>query len=342
MKIFDITLNEERGAYFTMYLNLESPEFNFTARPLIIIMPGGAYATHSERESEIIALQYMAAGYQACVLRYTLRDKAGWPYPLNDYDETVEYISKHAEEWNIDMDHIAAAGFSAGGHLAACAATIAKHKPRAAVCVYPAILPEIVDVCQSGMPYPYEHVDEHTSPCFIVCARNDSLVNVNNSLVFAQSLEKAGIDFELYVYNTGEHGFSIGTPLVMGASASPRIANWVNDSIGWLGEIMGTLTCNGFTEPTITHTVCGDGDSFLSVRCTIGHLRKQGEAVEALMEALYTPFRTYRKANDLIFEEILSFVSEDAIKDIMEKLGVPKEEINKLDEALSVIPNICE
>lgn len=342
MKTFDVTLSKERGAFFTMYLNLESPEFNFTKRPLMIVLPGGGYAMHSERESEIIALQYMAAGYQACVLRYTLRDKAGWPYPLDDYDRTMEYISEHADEWNIDMDHVAVVGFSAGGHLAACAATLAKHKPRAAVCIYPAILPDIVDGCQPGMPYPHEHVDENTCPCFIAAARNDGVVNVNSSLVFAQALEKAGIDFELYVYATGDHGFSIGTPLMMAAPASTRVANWVKDSIGWLGEIMGALTYNGFAEPMITHTECGDKDPFLSVRCSIEHLRRQGETVEQMLGTLYTPFRKYCKANNLAFEEIISHVGGSAAKDIMEKLGIPAEQINKLNQDLSAIPNTLE
>lgn len=342
MKSFDIILNEERGSLFTMYLNLESPEFNFTKRPLMVVLPGGGYYMLSDRESEIIALQYMSAGYQACVLRYTLRDKAGWPYPLEDYEQTVEYISEHAEEWNIDMNHMAVVGFSAGGHLAACTATMAKHKPRAAVCVYPAILSDAVDFCQLGMPYPHEHVSPKTSPCFLACARNDGLTNVNNSLVFAQALEKAGINFELHVYAYGGHGFSIGTPMATLTPAPPRTANWVSDSISWLGEIMGALTYNGFAKPTLLPTMNADYEPFLSVRCSINHLRKQGEAVDRLMETAYAPFRKFCEANGYDFESSLSVIGTGLAKDMMEAHQISSEEIERLDEALSAIPNKLE
>ena len=49
-------------------------------------------------------------------------------------------ICKNADAWHVDADKLVLMGFSAGGHLAACAATIAAHKPAAAVLVYPAIL----------------------------------------------------------------------------------------------------------------------------------------------------------------------------------------------------------
>ncbi len=39
----------------------------------------------------------------------------------------MELILSHAEEWHVLTDKIAVIGFSAGGHLAACAATLARH-----------------------------------------------------------------------------------------------------------------------------------------------------------------------------------------------------------------------
>ncbi len=251
MKTFSIVLNEERRVSMTMYLNLESPELGFAKRPLLIVLPGGGYSMCSERESEVIALPYMAAGYQVCILRYTLKDKGGWPDPLNDYDACREVIEQHAEAWHLDANRIATVGFSAGGHLAACAATLARHKPRAAICVYPVILPDIADYCQPGMPSPHEYVSADTCPCFIAATRDDRVVSVKNALAFAQALTQAGVSFELHIYSYGEHGFSVGTPLVVSTPITPRAANWVQDSIGWLGEVMGTLTANGFTEPVL-------------------------------------------------------------------------------------------
>ena len=62
-----------------------------------------------------------------------------WPNPLEDYDQAMELIAAHAKEWHLIPEKIAVIGFSAGGHLAACAATMAKHRPAAAILAYPVI-----------------------------------------------------------------------------------------------------------------------------------------------------------------------------------------------------------
>lgn len=339
MKTIQIVLSEERNVTLTMYLNLESKEFHFAKRPLMVVLPGGGYAMCSDREAEVVALQYMAAGYQAAVLRYTLKDKGGWPCPINDYDEAMELIASHADEWNIDMDHTATVGFSAGGHLAACTATVAKHRPRGAICVYPAILKDIVDACQPGMPYPHEHVDGKTSPCFLVTARDDGLVNVNNSLVFAQALEKAGVTFELHAYSYGQHGFSVGTPLITNSAITPRAANWVPDSIGWLGEIMGKFTDKGFTQPVLRPRMNGDYEEFLSVDCTLSHMLRQPEPVLQLLKPLFDAVRAIAAGGGFTFEGLCGALGGYPIKLLLETVQTPQAAIEQLDAELSKIPN---
>ena len=78
MKTFEIILSEERNVTMTMYLNLESPELHYPARPLMVVLPGGGYSMCSDREAEVVALPYLSAGYQVCILRYTLKKKGGW------------------------------------------------------------------------------------------------------------------------------------------------------------------------------------------------------------------------------------------------------------------------
>lgn len=41
-------------------------------RPVIVICPGGGYAMTSDREAEPIAMQYLAKGYHAVILRYSV------------------------------------------------------------------------------------------------------------------------------------------------------------------------------------------------------------------------------------------------------------------------------
>lgn len=339
MKTFEIVLSEERNVTMTLYLNLESPEFHYPARPLMMVLPGGGYSMCSDREAEVVALPYLTAGYQVCILRYTLKQKDGWPHPLNDYDAAIDTVAAHAEEWRIDMSRVAVVGFSAGGHLAACTATLAKHRPRAAICVYPAILKEIVDACQPNMPYPHEHVDAHTSPCYLVTVRDDSLVNCKNTLQFALALEEKGIQFETHVYSYGNHGFSTGAPLIAVDPISPRVAQWVQGSIGWLGEIMGALTENGYTKPILGRTMNGDGEAFLSVHCTFAHLRQQSAEVQKLLEPLLDSMRARAEAGGYSFETLCAFLSRYTLQALINTLQMPVQQIEQLDAALQTIPN---
>ncbi len=339
MKTFEIVLSEERNVTMTMYLSLESAEFNHKNRPLMIVLPGGGYGMCSDREAEIVALQYMAAGYQACVLRYTLKDKAGWPYPINDYDEAYEKIAENADEWRIDMDHVATVGFSAGGHLAACTATIAKHKPNASILVYPAIKKDIVDACQPGMPYPVEHVDGNTAPCFIVATRDDSLVNVSNSLEFGLALEKSGINFETHIYSFGQHGFSTGTSVITTSSITERAAKWVPDSITWLNEMMGEFTEHGFKEPILSAKLNSDYEDFLSMTCTLGHMLNQPEESQKAIEPLMNGIKVIAAERNAEFLGFCATISGFKIRELLELVQTPAEAIEQLDAILRIIPN---
>lgn len=152
MRLETIILNENRNVTLTAYIQEADGEFLFPKRPAILVLPGGGYAMCSDREADPVAMAYLKAGYQAFILRYSTGKYKTWPNPLEDYEQAMALIEERAEEWHLDSSRIAAVGFSAGGHLCACAATIAKHKPAAAILVYPAILKDICDMCQPGMP----------------------------------------------------------------------------------------------------------------------------------------------------------------------------------------------
>ena len=223
MKAQEIILNEERNVTLTAYIQEADGEFGFSKRPAMLVIPGGGYAMCSDREADPVATAYLKAGYQAFVLRYTCTPKGKWPLPLEDYEQAMALIEERADEWHLDKTKIAAVGFSAGGHLAACAATIAEHKPAAAVLVYPAILKDICDMCQPGMPYPHEHVTAKTCPCFLVAARDDRTVDISNTLRMELALAEKGIAFESHIYSYGGHGFSTGEDWINTNSVCPRL-----------------------------------------------------------------------------------------------------------------------
>ncbi|MBQ5970690.1 MAG: alpha/beta hydrolase [Clostridia bacterium] len=252
MRIQTIPLHPERGVTLTAYLQDVGGEYGFLERPAMLVIPGGAYQFCSDREAEPIALAYANAGYQAFVLRYTVGDACAWPQPLDDYEDAMQLILDHARQWHVAADKIAIVGFSAGGHLAACAATLAQHKPAAAVLVYPvifpdsSILPAVVTPDKPRLPSAEQCVDSATCPCFFAHGRDDRTVDIRHTLAMEQALAMHGIPFESHIYSRGTHGFSTAVPLMMRGDVCARVKNWVADSIGWLAEQLGTLTYDGF------------------------------------------------------------------------------------------------
>ena len=72
-----ITLNAERNVSLTAYLQSAGGEFgNVAKRPAILILPGGGYQFCSNREADPVAMPFLAAGYHAFILRYSVREYA--------------------------------------------------------------------------------------------------------------------------------------------------------------------------------------------------------------------------------------------------------------------------
>lgn len=339
MKTIEIRINEERKVRLTAYIQEAGGEFLFSKRPAILVLPGGGYAMCSDREADPVASAYLKAGYQAFILRYSTGENKKWPNPLEDYESAMEYIKSHADEWYIDTGKIAAVGFSAGGHLCATAATMAKNKPAAAILVYPAILKDICDMCQLGMPQPNEHVSADTSPCFIVAARDDRTVDVKNALMMQLALSEKGVSFESHIYSFGGHGFSTGEDWIVTNSVSERVPNWVGDSIGWLGELFGKLTTSGFTSPTVKPSVNADFAPILSVDCSLNHLRKQSSETKEILAPLFAGIKAVADERGYSMEGLMIAVGNNTARELMEMVRVPKEVICEIDAALHSVIN---
>lgn len=136
MKHERIALHADRDdVALTTYVLDDSPEMLAgAARPAVLILPGGAYMGCSDREGEPVAMAFAALGYHAFVLRYSVYNGGGefawgmdardmeprphsiYPNPMIDVALAMKLIRDRAGEWLVDVDRIAVAGFSAGGH----------------------------------------------------------------------------------------------------------------------------------------------------------------------------------------------------------------------------------
>lgn len=347
MKTEKITLNAERNVTLTAYLLDVGGEFgNIPKRPAVLVLPGGGYAMCSDREADPVALAYLQAGFHAFVLRYSVGKDIAWPMPLEDYEQAMEMIRAKAEDWNLYADKIAAVGFSAGGHLAAGAATIARNKPDAAILGYAVTEGAIVRACLPTAPDLVEKVDADTCPCFVFATRTDNVVPVGSSLHFVQALEEHGIMFESHIYAYGPHGFSVCNSAVLapGAKIPPRAARWVGDSIAWLKELFGDFGEGQLTAPCFGRRVDGDNEPFCSVDCTMDRLMRNPQA-QAVLAPIMAAAREkmaekYGKAMDSLGSASNAGVGmKMTLRSALAYGSTPQSIVQQLDTALRQIPN---
>ncbi len=197
MKVENIILNQRRNVSITTYLLERAEEFDYKPKPpVVVICPGGGYTNLSSRESEPIALSYNAAGFHAVILEYGIGQYAKMPGPIEDLADTMIFINKHAEEWDVDKDNVFVVGFSAGGHLAAALASfwnrsdiLPRHsahqaiiKPKGVILSYP-----VIDLLETSMYTEFEHdpgttIDEMEEPNIYNLTRQDVFSSKDDQL----------------------------------------------------------------------------------------------------------------------------------------------------------------
>jgi acetyl esterase/lipase len=234
--------------------------------PSVLIFPGGGYSFVSPREAQPVAARFFEKGYNAFVLTYSTADRAlGVHYPMQLFQAVaaILYIRQN-KQFLRATDDVIVCGFSAGGHLASMAAVFydkaevrhafsikgSEARPSAAILCYPVISAIESPHCQSlinltgkSNPKDYIHcstelsVDGNTPPAFLWHTANDAVVDVRNSISFAQRLVKFKVPFELHVFEEGAHGLSMcdestseGNPALIRSD----VGKWFELCITWL------------------------------------------------------------------------------------------------------------
>lgn len=260
MKTITLNLSHE-NVTLAAYLLDASPDMpNTRVRPAVLVCPGGGYFFCSDREAEPVAAAFLAQGYHAFVLRYSLGEQAAFPRPLNDAEEALEIIRARAEEWGVDPGKIAACGFSAGGHLAAALGTMGRVRPNALVLAYPCILDSISPILAAPIPSLEQYVDGQTPPTFLFATAADELVPVEHSLQFAAALDRAKVPFELHVFMNGGHGLALANPVTssgMKKMVDADAVKWVGLCAAWLENVFGRFASDG--EEPAAQRAAGEG-----------------------------------------------------------------------------------
>lgn len=325
-----LQLNKERKVTLTAYIQPVGGKFSYIKkRPAVLILPGGGYQYCSEREMDPVAFAYLKAGYQVFILQYSVGKHSVWPNPLEDVEQALALI-RNNDQWHVYADKVAVAGFSAGGHLAAAAAVMAKERPNAAILGY-AVAGSDVKGCNPSAPDTIPFVDKNTCPCFLFATCSDTLVPVRNSIDFMSALSKAKISFESHIYAYGPHGFSTADSSVhfRNTPISSRAADWVEDSISWLKEIFGDFGDGQMTQPSCQRYTTADYDPTLSADCTLGYLLANPQSKAVLSAVL----------NQIPEGADISALYQMTLRAILDFVRCPKEQIEALDQQLRKIEN---
>lgn len=223
----------------------------------MLVLPGGGYVRLADHEGAGYARWFAGQGVTAYVLKYRL-GSSGYRHPamLNDAARGLRLVRALARRDGLDTGRVGVIGSSAGGHLAS---TLLTHfdagvpdaadpveressRPDLGILCYPVISlgefthqgskknllgenpsEELVGLLSNEL-----QVTAETPPCFVWHTAEDTAVPVENSLLFASALRRAGVPFDLHIYEKGRHG--LGLPAA-GKGAPP----WDADCLHWLG-----------------------------------------------------------------------------------------------------------
>jgi acetyl esterase/lipase len=230
-----------------------------------IVCPGGGYgALMTSYEGDEIAQWLNGIGVHGFVLRYRLGPRYHHPAMMNDVQRAIRMVRARAAEWKVDPDKVGVWGFSAGGHLAATAAThfddgradaedpvekLSSH-PNYAILTYPVIslvapyvhagsmknllgAEGVKDLALREFLSPEKQVTAKTPPCFLMHTWEDG-VPAENSIDLYLALRKAKVPAELHVYEKGPHGYGLGLK-------DPVLKSWPERLSAWM-QVHGLLT----------------------------------------------------------------------------------------------------
>lgn len=241
-------------------LSVMGPQQGHDNGSAVLIFPGGAYrGLASNLEGRQVADWFTARGFTAFILRYRLGEKYLLPIPLIDAHRAIQLVRARARDYHISPSRIVVVGFSAGGHLAALAATQpvvgnseatdtierVSSKPDFLVLGYPWIggvtpdtsalsycdIMHVMDRCaELQKAYSPDHyVTKETPPTFIYHTTDDKTVPVQQALNFYEALIKAGASAELHIFANGKHGSGLGT-------GEASLDQWPNLLETWLRD----------------------------------------------------------------------------------------------------------
>ena len=206
-------------------------------RPAIVFFFGGGWNGGSPGQFGPQASYLAERGMVAIAVDYRVRSRQGTlaNVAVSDAKAAIRWVRTHAGRLGVDPNRIAAAGGSAGGHLAAATATLPGHDvagagadvssaPNALVLFNPVLITAPLPGqseeqaeklenlrrrlgAEPESMSPYHHVRPELPPTLILHGENDKTVPYQQAELFAEAMIAAGNRCDLVGYPNQGHGF---------------------------------------------------------------------------------------------------------------------------------------
>ena len=216
-----------------LYKNAKEGELNlFVYKPsefdikkkysCIVFFHGGGWNSGNPEQFDRQSRYFASRGMVAVSVEYRIRNVHGTSpiQAMEDAKSAIRFIRSNAKLLSIDSNKIAAAGGSAGGHLAAVAGNIDlfdNSNEDLTISSKPNLLILYNPVLHNGRKWPwidnpsnaspYENISKGAPPTIILTGTEDKIVPVELIKSYKKRMESIGSRCDLILYEGAEHAF---------------------------------------------------------------------------------------------------------------------------------------
>lgn len=223
-------------------LDLYLPSQSTGRLPVVVWIHGGAWQSGGKEACLHEAAWLATKGYAVAGINYRLSQHAPFPAQIEDCKAAVRWLRAHADQYGLDSDRIGAWGVSSGGHLAALLGVTGdvpalegqdghldqSSRVRGVVVWYgradltmasgqhdsnvtaavSQLLGAPVDAHRdlAIRASPLYYVSGCAAPFLIIHGDQDRRVPVEQGILLADALKRAGVDVTLQIVRGGGHG----------------------------------------------------------------------------------------------------------------------------------------
>lgn len=210
------------------------PPDKATGAAIVVCPGGGHHFLAMEHEGYAVGKWFSEHGVAVFVLEYRLSKASGSTYDVNvhslmDAQRAIRTVRSRAREWHIDPARVGIMGFSAGGEVAALAATRFAMPVKGSSDAVDALdcRPDFQALFYPGLPKPLPEPTAQTPRAFLCGAYDDGFHLTTPMVQYYLKLAGAGVPTEMHIYAQGGHGFGIREQDRAVYSWMPLFATWL-------------------------------------------------------------------------------------------------------------------